>query len=115
MIVKLAGRLPAGEANGLLAVHDRLCDTGKDPVVVVAVLGRRKVEIDRDTAEVTPTARICHIEAIIDPGDAQELLRLMLRERERRTGKAVLPLELEHELRQILDSRGEDPPTPAES
>ncbi len=107
--VKIASKLPDGESNGLIAIHTRLVRRPSELVTAVIMLDTKELTTDLDTGEVTPTARIRHIEALREPRDAQEIARLMLRERERRLGRAVLPLDLEHELARIVN--GVDPDT----
>lgn len=103
--VKIASKLPDGESNGLIAVYHQLVHDGGDLICAVVMLDTKSLTTDLDNGDVTPTARIRHIEAICNQRDARELARLMVRERERRTGKSVLPLDLEQELRSMLGDR----------
>jgi hypothetical protein len=107
----LSGRLPSGEANGLAAiVRDLIDDPGQVRVLVVladAIKVTRLVE----SGDTVPTVRIRRIEAITDAADRESLRRLMMREFERRTGQAVLPLELEEDVRQAFDNLDAPPAT----
>lgn len=112
--VKLSSRLPDGEHNGLLALHKRLAGaTAPDMLVCVAFLDRVKDEHLDDTGEDVPVMRVRRIEALSDAEDANAVANLLLREFERRSGKAVLPLELENDLRAIVDA-GIEPEEPGE-
>jgi hypothetical protein len=109
--VKLAGTLPTGQHNGLLPLHARLVDGAKNDVLVaVALIDRRKLEHDDDSHMDVPTMRIRRIEIMSDKNDSGDLIRLMLREFERRTGQTVLPLDLEHDLREVVDAGVEASP-----
>lgn len=97
-MAKLAGGLPKGDANGLGAIGRRLIDEPKAVHVVIALVDCKSITTLTDTGEVEPTARIRRIEAITaeDRDIAAKMLRRAL---ERRTGKAVLPFDLEEDLR----------------
>jgi hypothetical protein len=106
--IKLVSALPSGEHNGLLAMHKHLLANPKDVLVAVVLLDRRRLEHDDDNGEDVPVVRVRRIEVLTDQGDADAVTRLLLREFERRTGRAVLPLDLENDLRAILDAGIED-------
>jgi hypothetical protein len=97
--VKLGGKAPEGDANGLLAILDQLINAPADLHVVVGLVDCKSSTTNNDTGEVVPTARFRRIEPITDPADGKRLIALLRRAHEQRTGKAVLPLELEDELR----------------
>ena len=99
MTVKIAGKAPEGDANGLTAIADDLIDDPGAMHVIVAIVDCSKTTTDHDKGEVIPTARIRRAEVIVDGKDGKRLRDLMQRAFERRTGKTVLPLELEDELR----------------
>jgi hypothetical protein len=103
--VKLASSTPDGENNGLLALWEKLVTTPQDLHVVVALVDCKRTTTDNDTGEIVPTARIRRIEPISDGDDGKRLIRLLRRAFEQRTGKAVLPLGLEDDLRAVF---GED-------
>ncbi|NNG20290.1 hypothetical protein HJ590_12045 [Naumannella sp. ID2617S] len=94
-MTKLAGTLPKGEANGLEALSAALVATPDQVHVVVALVDCRKITTDTDSGDVEPTARVRRIEAITDKDDRGIVL-------EHRTGKAVLPFELEEDLRRLM-------------
>jgi hypothetical protein len=97
-VTKLAPTLPQGEGNGLTVLARQLIDSPSDVHVVVALVDCKKVVTDNDTGEIIPTARIRRIEAI--EGDDKDLAAKMLRRQlERRTGKTVLPFDLEEDLK----------------
>lgn len=99
MSAKMAGKLPAGEANGLAAIASEMLDNPEKVHVVIALVDCSKITTDTDSGDVVPTARIRRIEAIKDPADGKRMRQLLRREWERRTGKTVLPFEMEEEMR----------------
>ncbi len=100
-MTKLSSSLPKGEPNGLNALARQLIDNPHEVHVVVALVDCKKLATDCDTGDVEPTARIRRIEAI--DGDDKDLAAKMLRRAlELRTGKAVLPFDLEEDLRSIF-------------
>lgn len=106
MSASLAGALPEGEANGLNAIARELVDSPNTVHVVIALVDCSKITTKTDSGDIVPTARIRRIEAIKDPADGHRLRVLLRREWERRTGKTVLPFELEEDMRKAF---GEDP------
>jgi hypothetical protein len=107
-MTKLAANLPHGEGNGLTALARQLIDTPHDIHVVVALVDCKKVTTDNDTGEIVPTARIRRIEAITD-SDRELAAKMLRRALERRTGKTVLPFDLEEDMRAAFG--GVDPNT----
>jgi hypothetical protein len=101
----LAGNLPAGENNGLAAIARELVENPNKVHVVIALVDCVKITTKTDSGDVIPTARIRRIEAITDPSDGNRMRMLLRREFERRTGKTVLPFELEEDMRKAF---GED-------
>lgn len=99
--IKLTSALPKGDANGLGPIVGDLCADPKQFHVVLAIVDCKKTTLDADTGEVVPTIRIRRVEAVPteDHGAAR---RLMERALERRTGKTVLPLGLEEEMREAF-------------
>jgi hypothetical protein len=97
-MTKLASSLPGGDANGLISIARELIDSPHEIHVVIALVDCKKVTTDNDNGEVIPTARIRRIEAIAatDKGLASKMLRHAL---ELRTGKTVLPFDLEEDIR----------------
>lgn len=99
--IKLTSALPKGDANGLGPIVGDLCADPKRFHVLIAIVDCKKTTLDADTGEVVPTVRIRRVEAIA-PGDKQAAARLMERALEKRTGKTVLPLGLEEEMREAF-------------
>lgn len=97
MTMKIAGKLPAGDANGLAGMAGDLCDNPHKVHVVVMLIDCKSVTIDQDTGEHVPTARIRRAERIRteDLPTAEKLVRRAL---EGRSGGEVLPIELEDEI-----------------
>lgn len=97
MTMKIAGKLPDGDANGLAGMAGDLCDNPHKVHVVVMLIDCKSVTIDQDTGEHVPTARIRRAERIRteDLPTAEKLVRRAL---EGRSGGEVLPIELEDEI-----------------
>ena len=97
-MTKLAGSLPGGDANGLTAIARQLIDEPHEVHVVVALVDCKSTKTDNDSGEVVPTARIRRIE-VIGENDRDLAAKMMRRALEERTGKTVLPFDLEEDLR----------------
>lgn len=98
-MTKIASSLPGGDANGLTSIARQLIDSPHDIHVVVALVDCKRITTDNDSGEVVPTARIRRIEALVDPEDMALSQKMLRRALERRTGKTVLPFDLEEDLR----------------
>lgn len=103
MTVKLASTLPEGESNGLVSLVEHLINSPADLTLCVALVDTKRLTTDMDTGDVVPTARVRRIEPIGDDEDQGVIRRIMSRALERRTGKTVLPYELETSLRDAID------------
>jgi hypothetical protein len=103
--IKLTGSLPKGDANGLGPIIGDLVDDPAALHVVLAIVDTKKITTDADTGEVVPTVRVRRIEALL-PDDLKAARRLMERALERRTGKTVLPLTLEDDVREAFKDEG---------
>lgn len=97
-MTKLASSLPGGDANGLTAIARALIDSPHDVHVVVGIVDCKRTTTDNDSGEIVPTARIRRIE-VIDGDDKDLAAKMMRRALETRTGKTVLPFDLEEDLR----------------
>lgn len=107
MSATMNSALPQGDANGLAAIAGELINNPEQIHVVIALIDCSKITQKTDTGDIIPTARIRRIEAIKDPADGRKMRALLRREWERRTGKTVLPFEMEEEMRAAF---GEDDP-----
>lgn len=97
-MTKLASALPKGDGNGLDALARDLIDSPHNVHVIVALVDCKKITTDNDSGEIEPTARIRRVEVISE--DDKDLAAKMLRRAlERRTGKTVLPFDLEEDMR----------------
>lgn len=105
--IKLASQLPKGDANGLGPLVLDLVQHPHKYKVVLAILDCKQVVTNADTGEVVPTARIRRIEGVL-PGDMPAARRLMERALEKRTGRQMLPLGLEEEMREAFEGVTED-------
>lgn len=103
MTVRLSGRLPEGDHDGLASIVRALVDQPTSVHVLIAICDVAKVTTEVDTGDVVPTVRLRRVEVITDAADSHRMRRLLVREYERRTGKEVLPLDLEDELRDALE------------
>ena len=116
-MTKFSGSLPKGDLNGLTALSNQLLRNPKGTHIIVGVIDVKTITTDVDTADQTATVRFRRVEAI-DPADADHAVRMMQRAAERRTGAAMLPIEMEDELRELMDaldlSTGELFDTPAD-
>lgn len=110
MTVKLASSLPVGDGNGLAAILDELVGDPAGKHVTVAIVDTKRLQVDTDTGEVVPTVRLRRVEAV-DPADAKPMMRLLSRAYEKRTGKTVLPFELEEDVREAFGTTRVDPTT----
>ena len=107
--VRLSGALPnTDETNGLTAIADALVADPTEFHVAIVVLDCKSVTTDTDTGETTPTARVRRIEIITRDEDKARLRGLANRAFEERTGKTVLPLDLEDEVRAAFDTTTEE-------
>jgi hypothetical protein len=96
--VRLAGRLPDGDKNGLASIAHLLVDDPSAVHVAIVLLDCSRLTTSVDDGATLPTARIRAIEPIREGPDAVELRRLHRRALEDRTGRVTLPLDLEREL-----------------
>jgi hypothetical protein len=96
--IKLSGKLPGGDANGLGAIAPQLVTNPHRVHVLVALVDCRSTTTDNDSGDTMPTARIRRVEAITGAEDLKTLERLLRRAMEHRTGQTVLPMDLEDEL-----------------
>ncbi len=93
----LSGALPKGDANGLGPIVRTLIDEPHRFHVVMAIIDCKSLATNFDTGDVVPTARIRRIEVML-PQDLTGAQRLMRRALEHRTGRTVLPLDLEDDI-----------------
>ncbi len=95
--VTLGGKLPKGDANGLGPVIADLIAEPHRFHVILAIIDCAKVTTNHDTGEVIPTARVRRIE-VVRAEDLRAAERLMRRALEGRSGRTVLPLDLEDDI-----------------
>lgn len=105
--IKLNATLPKGDSNGLGPLVLDLVQHPHRFKVVLAILDCKSVATNTDTGEVVPTARIRRIEPVLAE-DMPTARRLMERALEKRTGRQMLPLGLEEEMRAAFDGVTED-------
>jgi hypothetical protein len=102
-MTKFSGSLPKGDLNGLTALSNQLLRNPKGTHIIVGVIDVKTITTDVDTSDQIATVRFRRVEAI-DPADADHAVRMMQRAAERRTGAAMLPIEMEDELRELMDA-----------
>jgi len=96
-MTKLKSTLPKGDANGLGPIAERLLRDPHGLHAIIAIVDCPKTEIDHDLNEQIPVLRVRRVEGILR-GDLDVAQRLMRRSLESRTGRSVLPLELEDDI-----------------
>lgn len=106
-MAKLTSSLPKGDANGLNAINRELIDSPSSVQVAIVLLDCKKITTDIDTGDIEPVARIRRIEPI--KADREVVAKIMRRAMEERTGKTVLPFDLEEDMRAAFE--GIDPNT----
>lgn len=94
----IGGALPKGDANGIGPIVADLIANPHRYHVVMAIIDCVKITTNNDTGEVIPTARIRRIEAVRRP-DLKAAEQLMRRALEERSGRTVLPLDLEDDMK----------------
>lgn len=94
----VSGSLPKGDANGLGPIVRTLIDEPHRFHVVLAIVDCKSVTTNNDSGEIIPTARIRRIEVVL-PDDLHAGEQLMRRALEKRSGRTVLPLDLEDDMR----------------
>ena len=97
-MTRLASGLPKGDGNGLDSLARQLIDEPTSVHVIVALVDCKKITTDTDTGDVEPTARVRRIEVIND-ADKDLAAKMLRRSLEKRTGKTVLPFDLEEDIR----------------
>jgi len=97
-MTRLAGSLPGGDANGLVAIARQLIDEPHEVHVAVVLIDCKSSKVDHDSGEIVLTARIRRVE-VIGEQDKELAQKMMRRALEQRTGKTVLPFDLEEDMR----------------
>lgn len=112
--VTIGGTLPVGDNDGLTAIASDLIEQPERLRVMLAVIDVAKITTKTDDGGMTATVRIRRIEQVM-PADLRQAEKLMRRALERRTGRDVLPMELENEIEEAFtdadpddDGDGED-------
>jgi len=106
-MTKLASKLPKGDGNGLEKIAEALVDQPDVIHAAIVLVDCSKVTLDTDSGDQEPTARIRRIE-VIDDADKAVVAQMLRRAFERRTGKTVLPLELEDDIVAVFGDMEQD-------
>ncbi len=98
-----AGSAPEGDANGLSPYVGEILAGARTNALwpVIAVLDCASEKVDYRKGGRTPTMGVRRIEIVL-PEDRKAVARILARTLERRTGKAVLPLDLEDQIEQAF-------------
>src|SRR6185312_2572029 len=99
--VKLLGKLPQGQANGLTVIGQQLVDEPLKIHTIIALIDSPTAAIDNDSGDVTPNVRIRAIEVIEE--DKPTLARLLRRAKDSRLGINLLPFDTEESLDRIFE------------
>jgi hypothetical protein len=105
---KIAAKLPSGEADGLSHIAPQLIRDPHAFRVILAIIDCKTTTVDNDEGSVVPTARIRRVEVVLD-ADLPAAEQLMRRALENRSGRTVLPLDLEDDV--AIAFRHVDPAT----
>lgn len=95
--IKLSGKLPRGDADGLSQLAGALVENPGRVHVAILLMDCKSVTTDQDTGDTVPTARIRRVE-VVRGADLDQAERLVRRALEERSGSTVLPMELEDEI-----------------
>lgn len=98
--MKIQGRLPAGDRDGLTALEPAVTKN-RSSLVAIIVLDPKRIDEDVDTGHREAVMRIRSVEALL-PEDIDAAIRLLRRAFEHRTGAVTLPIDLEDELRDVF-------------
>lgn len=99
--IKIAGKLPPPDRNGLLAAaSDILDDPGRPRVAIVVLSAVASEESFRDLS-MTVKTEILRIE-VVSGNDLTAAKKLLLRAADERSGKTVLPFETEADIEAIF-------------
>lgn len=98
--MKLTSSLP--KEHGLAPISRALIDDPRKSHAVIALVDCKKITTDNDSGEIEPTARIRVIE-VVTGSDLHRVERMLRRALEKRTGQAVLPVDLEDELETVFE------------
>ena len=101
MSIKLGGKLPDGDRNGLNVLGAELMAYPQHSHLIIALADVSALTTNVDTGAVTATLRVQRAEAIL-PGDRRDAWRLIERSIVGRTGEQQLPLGLDYDLEQLL-------------
>ena len=105
----LKGSLPKGDGNGLNAIGYDLAENPKLMRVAVMLFDCEEITEKVDSGDRKIKVRVRRIEVIRNTDDAMAMRRLLMRAFEERSGKVVLPLELENDVNAAFEEMGEGP------
>ena len=109
--MKLRAALP--KRHGLDSLVAAMVSAPQATHLVVGIIDCSRLTTDTDTGEVEPTARLLHIDVVLDQDHhtARQLLRRAL---DARDGQTVLPIEAEDEIAELgrlIDGPSDDGPS----
>ena len=88
--MKLSGKLPKVDANGLVPISERMVADPERVWAVVALVDCQSTTTVYGAGDVIPTARIRHIEVVLTPEHIDMVKRVMSSTMLQRTGGEVI-------------------------
>ncbi len=105
-MTKLSATLPKEwEDDGLASLNPELVNSPEETHLVICIVDCKSITKDVDSGFEIATARILQIEALTDPGAAEQARELLQLAKERRTGSKRLPVFDTHD--EVDDETGE--------
>lgn len=101
MTIKMMGKLPQGDGNGLTAVETSLIHSMSELRLCVTILSTHHVSTQA-SGDQDPYVITRRIEPILDDDDAKVLAMILRRALDRRLGIGALPFDLEQDIREVF-------------
>lgn len=113
MAIRLAGKLPDGDRNGVQMLGAELIARPQHGHLVLALVDTATLTTNVDTGAVTATLRVQRVEAVLR-GDHRDAWRLMERAYLQRTRDDQLPLDFDYDLERLIagDTARHEPDRP---
>ncbi|MGH3190004.1 MAG: hypothetical protein ACRDOL_22615 [Streptosporangiaceae bacterium] len=102
--ISVAGKLPDGDGNGLMAIRSALIRRPHKCHVVIGIVDCSKITTDPDSGVIKPTARFRRLEVITDD-DLLTAELLMQRALDARSGGEQMSFDLEADLRAAFKAK----------
>lgn len=108
--VRLGGKLPEGDKNGLVRITSLLIDDPHAAHVVVAVVDCKQLTVNTDDETQIPLVRIRAIEPLVSAEDIAAVSAALRRAFEQRTGKVELPFDMVQDAERVTISERDQLP-----